>query len=141
MRRGFTLVELCYVLAIIAALAAVAVPTYDVILRRAHVVEARAILHTIAHAELQHFRDRGSYLACGPFGEVVHEPTAFPWDEPCWRQLGVQAEGQQRYRYAVALQDESFVVIAEGDLDGDGVHSRLTLDGRDLDLQVVDELE
>ena len=70
MRRGFTLIELCFVIAIIAILAAVTVPAYDVLLRRAHSAEARSMMTAIAHAQLQYQRDHGSYLACAATGEV-----------------------------------------------------------------------
>ncbi len=141
MRRGFTLIELCYVIAVIGLLAAITVPAYDVLLRRAHVAEARAMVHGIAHAELRHLRDRGAYVACGPAAEIPSEPVVFPEDEACWRELGIRSEGLVRYRYAVSLDDDSFLVTAEGDLDGDGRASRFSLDGRDLSLHIVDELE
>jgi len=141
MRRGFTLIELCYVIAVLGLLAALTVPAYDVLLRRAHVAEARAMVHAIAHAELRHLRDRGAYLPCGTSGDVPREPVAFPEDEPCWKALGIRSEGLVRYRYAVSLEDDSYLVTAEGDLDGDGQQSRFSLDGRDLILHVVDELE
>ena len=141
MRRGFTLIELSYVIAVIALLAAITVPAYDVLLRRAHVAEARAVVHGIAHAELRHLRDRGHYLPCGPAGDVPTEPVAFPADAPCWKALGIRTEGLVRYRYAVSVADGSFLVSAEGDLDGDGIVSRFSLSGHDLELVVVDELE
>ena len=140
MRRGFTLLELSYVIAVIALLTAITVPAHDMLLRRAKAGEARATLSLIAHAELQHFRDHGVFVACGPSGPVPAEPIVFS-DEPCWKELGVRIEATVRYRYSVALDDGSFVVTAEGDLNGDSVPSRFTLDGRTLGLVVEDELE
>lgn len=140
-QRGFTLLELCYVLAIIAMLAAITAPVYDVLLRRSYAAESRAVLHAIAHAELQHFRDRGSYVACGPFGEVPDGTAAFPAAEACWKALGIRTDGAVRYRYGVTLTEGGFEVTAEGDLDGDGETSRLTLSSQDLHLEIVDELE
>ncbi len=141
MRRAFTILELSCVLAVIAILSAAAVPVYDVLVRRARADEARTVLHAIAHAELRIFRDQGAYLACAPVGEVPQGPVSFPNAEPCWQALGLRLGGPVRYRYGVALREGSFLATAEGDLDGDGVHSRFTLDGRDLGLTIQDELE
>lgn len=141
MQRGFTLIELSYVIAIIAVLAAISTPTYGALLRRAEASEARAMVHHIAHAELQHHRDRGTYLACAPLGDVPRSPAVFPAEEPCWKALSIRSEGPVRYRYGVTLDGGSFEVTAEGDLDGDGVASRYVLSGRDLELRVTDGLE
>lgn len=141
MRRGFTLIELSYVLAVIGLLTAITVPTYDLLLRRAKAAEAPATLGAIAHAEMQHLRDHGTLLACAPQGDVPVEPVVFPSDEPCWKALGIDIEDRVRYRYGVALEGGSFVASAEGDQDGDGVVARFALRGTDLQMDVVDELE
>ena len=140
MRRAFTLIELCYVLAIIGLLAAVTVPAYDTLLRRSRTAEAQATVHAIAHAELQHLRDRGTYVHCPAVGDVADLPAPFP-DAPCWRALGVRVGGDVRYLYGVVATDEGFTVTAEGDQDGDGILARYTLDGATLHLEVEDELE
>ena len=140
MRRAFTLIELCYVLAIIGLLTAVTVPAYDTLLRRSRAAEAQAMVHAIAHAELQHLRDRGSYVACPASGELIDLPAPFP-DAPCWRALGIRVGGDVRYRYGVEATADTFTVLAEGDQDGDGLLARYTLDSRTLDLTVEDELE
>lgn len=133
--------ELSFVIAIIAAIVAVTVPTYDHVLRRTHAVEADAMVHAIAHAELRHFRDRGAWLACPAEGEVPTAPVPFPAERDCWRALGIHPEGLVRYRYGVEVTEAGYVVTAEGDLDADGVHSRFVLTGHDLSLAVTDEVE
>ena len=118
-----------------ALLTAITVPTYRFIVLRAHATEVRATLHTIAHAEQQHFRDRGAYVSCPPEGEIPTDPV--PWTaRPCWDALHIEVNDAVRYRYGVELVDGSFVVIAEGDLDGDGRSSSYRLDGRTLHLDV-----
>ncbi len=139
--RGFNLVEVAFVLAILATIVTVTVPTYDHLLRRTHAAEADATVHAIAQAELRHFRDRGGFLACPAAGDIPTSPVPFPADTSCWRALGIAPEGLVRYRYGVELTDDSYVVTAEGDLDGDGVPSRFVLTGHDLALTVTDETE
>ncbi len=141
MRRGLTILELSGVLAIIAIITAICVPVYDVIVRRARAGEAEAMLHAIAHAEQRHYRDHGAYLACDPEPELAANPGRFPSDAPCWRQLGIQLDGDVLYRYAVAMVDGTFEVTAVGDLDRDGLTSRFTLHGSDLEVEIEDGLE
>lgn len=141
MRRGYTIIELAFVVGIIGLLAGATIPAYQHVVLRARTDEARAMLHSIAHAELRHHRDHGAYLACPAQGEVPKRPVPFPNALECWRALGVQVDGLLRYRYAVELVDGSFAVLAEGDLDGDGATSRFALSGKDLQLTVKDSLE
>jgi prepilin-type N-terminal cleavage/methylation domain-containing protein len=141
MRRGFSIIELSYVLAVMGIVVAISVPTYDVFLKRARVDEARSMLAAIAHAELRHFRDRGAYLACAAEGSVPKGPAVFPNASACWKELGVAVSGEVRYRYSVELADGTFFAIAQGDLDGDGRESVFRWNGRLSSLEVQDELE
>lgn len=129
-RRGFTIVEIACVLAVMGIVVAITVPAMDVLVRRARTEEARVMLASIAHAELRHFRDTGAYLACSSPGEVPRHPVRFSSDVPCWKALAIQLEGDVRYRYRVELADGSFVAIAEGDLNGNGVSSEFRWEGR-----------
>jgi AP-1 complex subunit sigma 1/2 len=140
-RRGFTILELSAVLAVMAIITSLAIPGYQVLVRRARASEARTVVVAIAHAELRHYRDQGAFLACAPSGPVPSRPAAFPGDAACWKSLGISIDGPVAYRYGVALEGDSFMVLAEGDLDRDGLPSRYTLSGRDLNLVVQDELE
>ena len=86
-RTGFTIVELAYVMAVMGAVVAITVPTFDVLLRRARAGEATTFLAAIEHAELQHFRDTGVWLACpataeGPKGAPQPFTAA-----GCWKAL------------------------------------------------------
>lgn len=140
MRRGFSILELSYVLAVMGIVIALTVPAYDVFLKRARVDEARTLLAAIAHAELRHFRDRGTYLACAAAGPVPQGPVQFP-TEPCWKALGVEVGGEVRFRYSVELAEGTFVAVAEGDLDADGEASSFRWNGRLSSLAIERELE
>jgi prepilin-type N-terminal cleavage/methylation domain-containing protein len=139
--RGFTLVELSYVLGILGLLAAVAVPSYHVIMLRARAAEARTLLPAIAHAELMYRRDHGAFLACPAGNEPVPKREVPFAARTCWDALGVRAEGGVRYRYQVSLTASGFEAVAEGDLDGDGNTSRFTLSSTDLGIITQDEFE
>lgn len=141
MRRGFTLIELCFVLAILALLVGVTVPAYSHLHLRAKAAEADSMLQAIGHAQLQHFRDRGTYLACPAQGEIPGGLA--PWQDPqgCWKAMGIEVGGAVRYRYSVELHGSDFVAVAEGDLDGDGQSGRYRLDGRSLVVTAEGPLE
>jgi type IV pilus assembly protein PilA len=140
MRRGFSILELSYVLAVMGIVVALTVPAYDVFLKRARVDEARSMLAAIAHAELRHFRDRGGYLACAAAGPVPQGPVTFP-TATCWKELGLEVNGEVRFRYSVELAEGTFVAVAEGDLDADGEASSFRWNGRLSSLAIERELE
>lgn len=141
MRRGFTIIELSFVLAVMGILVALTVPAYQTLVYRARSAEARTTVLAIAHAELQYRRDRHRFLPCEDDSPIPKSPVEFPNDKACWKALGIRLEGPIRYRYQVRQDGESFTVLAEGDLDADGVSSLFSLDGRDLQLSVKDEDE
>ena len=142
--RAFTLLELVGVLAIIGVLSALAVPAFQRLVSRARATEARAMLEAIAHAERVFARDHGGYVACAPSPSEVPSGVAATFNDAAagWRALGFQALGPVRYQYSVELAGPTgFVVVARGDLDGDGVQSELRLDGATLAFAVNEEYE
>ena len=62
--RGFTLLELLIVMAIIGILTAIAVPQYGAYRRRAFDTRARSDLYSAALAEEAYFLDNERYLSC-----------------------------------------------------------------------------
>lgn len=141
-RRGFTLVELAFVVAIIAFLAAATIPGYHLVWLRTQTTEARSMLVALAHAESTWRRDHGSYLACppGPTEDVPKVARHFP-DRACWKALGLSTAERSRFRYQVKLTPTGFEAIAEGDLDGDGAPSTFKLQSNDLIVTAENEFE
>lgn len=65
--RGFTLIEVMIVVAIIAILASIALPAYNEYVLRARLVEATNELSTMRARMEQHFQDNRTYQTSGSF--------------------------------------------------------------------------
>ncbi len=68
MEKGFTLLELLVVLAIVSILSAIAVPYYDDYKKRAYDTRALSDLHNAAIAEEAYYIDKEVYLSCANNG-------------------------------------------------------------------------
>jgi len=97
--RGFSLVELLAALAIVAVLAAVALPAYRRHAYRARRVEGKELLLRIAHAQERHYATYNRYGDLADLGFV----------EPAWLE-------QRFYRATLRLgagdSPQSFVAVA-----------------------------
>jgi prepilin-type N-terminal cleavage/methylation domain-containing protein len=142
--RGFTLVELAFVLAVLGVLVSLTVPGYRAITLRSRAAEAPLGLEALADAELRYFRDHGGFVACPPMPPgAPPRGTSATLDAkaPGFKELGFHMDGPIRYQYEVVLEKSTFKAIARGDLDGNGRLSTFTLRGDTLALDVQDELE
>ncbi len=148
-QKGFTLIELMVVVAIIAILAAIAIPQYRKFQLRAKTSEAKSNIGAIRAVEEGWAAEHDYYYAAGP------TPTSIPGSSPAtwpsgtnFDKLGFKPAGKVYYRYAVQAQSSTFnddnvptlsggtstitahdnsvdiAILAEGDLDGDGSGSR-----------------
>jgi type IV pilus assembly protein PilE len=83
--RGFTLIEVMVTLAIVAILAAIAIPSYQEYVQRSRVTEAFATLSALRVKMEQYYQDNRTYVgACGVPPNVAPLPAAtVNWTYAC----------------------------------------------------------
>ncbi len=129
--RGFTLIEVMMVSAIVGVLATVAIPEYNRMLVRAKTPERAVIMGRIRRGVEDAFL-RNQLPAAGNLTGAP-TPAAVPGIMkvvPNWRQAGwsvvfasmSDVEGSVYYQYAFTAQEPQglLTISATGDLDGDG---------------------
>jgi len=132
-RKGFTLVELMIVVAIIGILAAIAIPNFLQFRLKAKTSEAKSNLGAIRSTEVAYFAEWDFYVANQgetPQGNRAGITNKVPWlPGTRFSILGFAPEGAVFYDYAllpgIDYPDTSvgLSMYAIGDLDGDSVLS------------------
>jgi len=127
--RGFTLIELVVVLAVVAVLSSIGLPRFLHAFKRARAAEAVQTLTSIERALKEYLVRVGEY----PKSSGVQNPTApmgtkaaFDASLPGWSELDFANEGALWYRYSfTTMADDTgrytnLVITATGDTDKDG---------------------
>ena len=121
-KRGFTLIELMIVVAIIGILAAIAIPNFLQFQLRSKTGEAKTNLAAIRTAEEGYFAEFNIYVAqtaAWPGGGLGANKRPWPTGSS-FDQLGWSPEGEVFYDYSVTVAGSSFTADAQGDLDAGG---------------------
>jgi type IV pilus assembly protein PilA len=148
--KGFTLIELMIVVAIVAILAAVAIPNYLKFQMRARTSEAKGNLGAIRTGETAYYGENDVFLLC------VDNPNAVgvssvrqAWDanNGDFDEIGFEPEGDVYYTYEVTLVDaayaadataQEYLAMATGDLDDDDISSTYSIHSADANYPKVD---
>ena len=128
--KGFTLVELMIVVAIIGILAVIAIPNFMNFRMKARAAEAKSNLTAIRNMEIAYFAEKSVYVS-GQSWTPLHgavKSIKQPWDPTSrFSILGYAPEGQVFFEYQIEPTgfdyDPSFTARARSDLDDDGLWS------------------
>ena len=136
--RGFTLVELVVTVAIVAVLASVAIPEFELFLIRSKTSERPVVMKRIKQGVDDLFRMGrlqpgtdlvGAFAPAGVPGNMKRAPN---FNQPGWSEVFSSFEdiaGALYYSYYFIHHEgnpgevSTLLIVAVGDLDGDGVQS------------------
>ena len=128
--RGFSLVELMIVVAIMAILAAIAIPSFMRFQLKAKTSEATSNIAGIRTCEVTYETENDVYLTCTVAPRTVDllDDNKVAWvDDGTFEQIGFAPEGAVRYAYQVDLIVGGFSAVATGDLDEDDINQTFTI--------------
>jgi len=122
LQRGFTLIELMIVVAIIGILSAVAIPAYGDYVLRGKLVEASSELSAMRVRLEQYFQDQRSYEGACTAGTVAPLPTGKYFTYTCTlapttfvvTATGVAAQGTGGFVYTINQNNVKATTITAG---------------------------
>jgi len=110
LQRGFTLIELMIVVAIVAILASIAIPSYSDYVLRSKLTEAHTELSTMRVRMEQYFQDTRDYTGACTAGTVAPLPTGRYFTYTCptltastftVTATGIAAQGTANFAYTI----------------------------------------
>lgn len=133
LRRGFTLIELMIVVAIIGILAAIAVPNFMKFQARARQSEAKANLKAIFEIVKAYWGEAGTFQ-CGTCGWVTDKPLYNYYLSPSSSVAGYKGCAQATPAAAQGMGTGGFTATAGGNIDADSTCDNWSInDNNDLE--------
>lgn len=127
--RGFTIIELVVVMAVIAVLVSLAMPEFHHAFKRTRAVEAIQTMATLERLFKEHYNRQGEYPhadgASNPSGDAGAKQQ-FEKDRPGWNEIAFVGDTALWYRYSFTTTTNDsgrytkLTLVASGDTDGDG---------------------
>ena len=135
--KGFTLIEVMIVVAIVAVLAAIALPNYADYIKRGKIIEATSALSDLRTRYEQFYLDNRTYVnGCTVIKPIVNTPKAFAID--CGGEsastytgtaTGRASEGMGNFTYTIDQANDKASTITEPGWSGSGTCWTIRKDG------------